>query len=129
MVNKKLLFSFLLIVLVAISAGAVSAADSADILADTVPVEGDDNVAITDAIESANDGDTIDLGKDKVYNFNSSVEISKNITLTGENVTIQGIGSDMPDGLIEIYAAGAGSTISGLSFTNLDDASKYLYNE
>ena len=97
MVNKKLLISFLLILLVAVSASAVSAADDADavaaddsavLAAQTIVVEGDDDVAINAAIANATTGSTIDLGKDKSYNINGNITVKN--TENGVTVTPTG---------------------------------------
>ena len=136
MVNKKLLISFLLILLVAVSASAVSAADDADavaaddsavLAAQTIVVEGDDDVAINAAIANATTGSTIDLGKDKNYNINGNITVNKQVILTGDNVVFLANGSKMPDGVINVYADGSGTTISGITFNNTDDADNYLY--
>ncbi|MGX8693642.1 MAG: right-handed parallel beta-helix repeat-containing protein, partial [Methanobrevibacter sp.] len=137
MVNKKILMSCLLILLVAISVSAVSAADDGAAIAAAddgnvaagkiIVVEGDDDVAVSDAMANATDGDIIDLGNSG-YTFNNGIEVTKKLTFAGEDAVIYANGSNMPDGVFVVKADGAGTAFSGISFINIDDANNYLYN-
>ncbi|WP_405303900.1 right-handed parallel beta-helix repeat-containing protein [Methanobrevibacter sp.] len=136
MVNKKILISCLLILLVAISVSAVSAADDvADVAAGDdsslsagkiIHVDGDDDVAVSNAMASAEDGDIIDLGNTG-YTFNKGIEVTKRLTFAGEDAVIYANGSNMPDGVFEVMADGSGTAFSGISFINVDDGDNYLY--
>lgn len=140
--NRKILVSFLLIVLVALSFGAVSAAEDiatgedvvstdsdqsvevaadADVpLTETKTVDGDDADAIQNAINSANAGDTINLGNDKTYTLDKTVTVNKTVTITGNNVTILGNAASSPDnGYINIVKAGSGTNISNIILKNV----------
>ena len=137
MVNKKILVSFLLIVLMAVSLSAVSAADAdaaVDVVADdTIAV--DDNAVLADGdktdadfqklIDDAKDGDTINLNG--TYTFNKSVTVTKSVTIKGNDATIQGNGGDIKDGLVAFDGA-SNAKITGVTFKNTDDPNKYLYN-
>ena len=87
--NKNTLsISILLILLITVSIGAVSAHDNETVLTDTV-VTGTDAASIQNAIDKASDGDTINLGENKQYNIeNDTININKKITIKGDNVTI-----------------------------------------
>ena len=70
--NSKILISFLLILLIAVSVSAVSASADVDKIASTaendivsedIVVSGDSDKDISDAIKNAKAGDTIDLVK------------------------------------------------------------------
>ncbi|AMD17184.1 hypothetical protein TL18_03595 [Methanobrevibacter sp. YE315] len=116
--NKKMLMSLLLIVLLAVSVSAVSAAEDASVLAadDSQDVVGADSNAqvlkaniwkpnaataagIQEAIDSAQPGDTVDLSSFKEYNVtDSTITISgkDNLFIKGKSVqrvTINGYGS------------------------------------
>lgn len=128
MVNKKILMSCLLILLVAISVSAVSAADDAAVLAEgkIITVDGDDDVAVSNAMVNATDGDTIMLG-DTGYTFNNPITVDKELVFLGEGATIYANGSVMPDGVFEVEATGAGTIFQGINFVNIDDEDNYLY--
>ena len=104
--NKKILISFLLVVLMAISFSAVSAAD--DIAAVDDVVAADDSVdvlseikqptnnsveAIDAAINDANEGDTVDLSNHAEYDFGN-----KTITISKDNLLIKGNGTTVIKG-------------------------------
>ena len=104
--NKKILISFLLVVLIALSVASVSAEDAADVVAnsedaDVVDVSDDaeviaantyqptanTSVSVQEAINQATgSGDTVDLSNHASYDFgNQSVSISQNnIILKGD---------------------------------------------
>ena len=129
MVNKKILISCLLILLVAISVSAVSAADDAAVGAEDgkiIIVDGDDDVAVSTAMANATDGDTIMLG-DTGYTFNNPITVDKELVFLGEGAIIYANGSQMPDGVFEVEATGTGTIFQGITFVNIDDEDNYLY--
>ncbi len=139
--NRKILLSFLLVVLIALSASAVSAADAQvdDVAAapvDETPiaedsqvivVDGDTDVDIQNAIDDAKDNYTIDLGNDKTYNLKDTVTVNKKLTIIGNNVTLLGNASgtdpsSRPDnGYIYVVKAGSGTIITGLTLKNVGE--------
>lgn len=144
MKNSKILISFLLVLLVAISASAVSAADDAadvvavdedaDVVAATIDVTGDDDVAIQNAINNATAGDTINLGSNKEYTINASVNVDKKLIIKGDNVTLNGEGQTksgengtLYNGFINIGKDGSESTIQGLKLVNVNANKKYTH--
>ena len=130
MVNKKILMSCLLILLVAISVSAVSAADDAAAVGaedgKIIIVDGDDDVAVSTAMANATDGDTIMLG-DTGYTFNNPITVDKELVFLGQDAIIYANGSQMPDGVFEVEATGAGTIFQGITFVNIDDEDNYLY--
>jgi parallel beta-helix repeat protein len=142
--NKKILVSFLLVVLVALSVSAVSAADADDVIAvtddDAVAIAVDDVVAVDyepenntvddvqTAINLANkSGDTIDLSKYAEYDFaDKGVNITNdNVTLKGNgNTTIKGYG--LGNGLVDV--TGSNVTIQGIKFVDTNPANDFKYN-
>ena len=130
MVNKKILISCLLILLVAISVSAVSAADDAAAVGaedgKIIIVDGDDDVAVSTAMANATDGDTIMLG-DTGYTFNNPITVDKELVFLGEGAIIYANGSQMPDGVFEVEATGTGTIFQGITFVNIDDEDNYLY--
>ena len=136
MVNKKILMSCLLILLVAISVSAVSAADDGAVVAasddnvvalgSTIIVDGDNDDAVRTAMDQASDGDIIELG-DTGYTFDSSIEVNKQLTFHGSDAVIYANGSNMPDGVFEVFADGSGTAFQGITFINIDDSDNYLY--
>ena len=149
MKNNKILISFLLILLVALCATAVSASDVDDVVASddgdvlavdtptTKTVDGNDDVAIQKAIDNVSAGSTVDLGENKVYTINSTIKVEKNITISGKNITFNAeaqtkSGSDsnpgsLYSGLINVVKAGSGSSISGIKFVNVNANKNYTY--
>ncbi|MBQ9161559.1 MAG: right-handed parallel beta-helix repeat-containing protein [Methanobrevibacter sp.] len=132
MKNSKILISFLLVLLVAISMSAVCAEDNATATATTYNVTGTDDVAIQDAINNATAGDTIDLGSDKTYTINSTVTLDKEINIVGTNVVFNGegqskgvSGASLYDGFINVLKEASNSKITGISFVNVDADGKY----
>lgn len=120
--NKNTLsISILLILLITVSISAVSAENNETILTDTV-VTGTDSASIQSAIDSASDGDTINLGENKEYNLSSnSVNINKKITIKGNNVTITASASK---GALSIRSA-SDVTVEGITFINPVDLPTY----
>ena len=97
MKNSKILISFLLILLIAVSVSAVSASSDVDeisstaendIVSEDIVVSGDSDKDISDAINNAKAGDTIDLGKNKIYTINNTITVDKAVTLKGDNVIV-----------------------------------------
>ena len=120
--NKNTLsISILLILLIAVSISAVSAENNETVLTDTV-VTGTDSASIQSAIDSASDGDTINLGENKEYNLSSdSVNINKKVTIKGNNVTITASSSK---GALSIRSA-SDVTVEGITFINPVDLPTY----
>ena len=146
--NKKIFLSFILAMLIVISVGAVSAADDvAEVVADsdvaevatsdvdadvelsdteepvlteTRTVSGNSSADVQTAIDEAQDGDVIDLGSDKTYEFTQTVTVNKNVTIIGSNVIINCNATTNPtNGYINVIKAGSGTTISGLTLKNV----------
>lgn len=93
--RKHISFTILLIIITLISISSIQAANQTDIIesTDTNPLteisfNGTTSVDLQDTIDKASDGETINLGENKQYTLNSTVEIRKPITLKGTNVSI-----------------------------------------
>ena len=142
--NKKILVSFLLVVLIALSVGSVSAEDvSDDIVAadesvDAVAADEAVDILATDyqpanntvsgvqtAIDSASENDIIDLSIFDEYDFaDSGVTITKNnITLKGNDTIIKGYGNG--NGLV--YVTGSNVTIQGINFVDTNPNNNFTY--
>ncbi|MBQ6098656.1 MAG: right-handed parallel beta-helix repeat-containing protein [Methanobrevibacter sp.] len=133
--NKKILLSFLLVVLIALTVGSVAAADADvdDVIA-AEPAPTVQNIQpvnntvadVQSAISSANAGDTVDLSNFENYDFaGSGVTIETGITLKGNgNTTIAGFGNG--NGLVLVKASNV--TIQGLKFIDNNPANKFVYN-
>ena len=135
--NKKIIISFLLVVLIAVTLGSVSAEDvtgdviavdeSADVLSvDSVQPAENTVTAVQDAINSINETGTVDLSNFPSYDFaDSGVTIAKsNIILKGDgNTIIQGWGKS--NGLV--YITGSNVTIQGINFIDTDPANNFVY--
>ena len=153
--NKKIFLSLLLVLLVAVSVTAVAAdedvaaVNDADIAVDdsasevvladepaapvsepqTINVEEETWDAITTAIDSANDGDTIQLKENGIFDASTNeVTITKaNLTIKGTNtiINVQGTGQvgGKNDGTFTLK--GAGITIQGIIFNNTDGQKPY----
>lgn len=119
--------SFLLVVLIAISLGSVSAAD--DNAADAVtPIQPTNATvdAVQTAIDSAKTGDIVDISNNAEYNFNDSgVTINTaGITVDGKGTTtIKGYGDG--NGLIAIKAQNV--TIQGIKFIDTNPKNNFTY--
>ena len=136
--NKKILLSFLLVVLIALSLGSVSAEDATDALAvdDTVDVvavdepiqPASDSVEdVQSAVDSANEGNTVDLSKYAEYDFtNKTVTISNNgVIVDGKGTTtIKGYGDG--NGIFAIKAQNV--TIQGIKFIDTNPKNDFRYN-
>ena len=143
--NKKIFVSFILVVLIALSLGSVSATEnvtddviaadatddvvavdnSIDVLSDSIAPANNTVADVQTAIDSANEKDTIDLSKFTEYDFaDSGVTISKNnIIFKGDNTTIKGYGSG--NGLV--YVTGSNVTIQGIKFIDTNPANNFTY--
>lgn len=129
--NKKILVSFLLVVLIAISLGSVSAADSADVLSDNATSIEPASASVADvqtAVDSAkNVGDTVDLSKNAEYDFtNQTVTINNpGIIIDGKGTTtIKGHGDGQ--GIFRINAQNV--TIQGIKFIDTNPKNDFKYN-
>ena len=150
--NKKILVSFLLVVLIALSVASVSAEDAADVAAvsqdidDAVAVSDDADVISAEPVQpaantstevqnaidtaSSNNG-TVDLSNYPEYDFgNSSVTISgSNIILKGDgNTIIKGHGADNKGkGDALIMVTGSNVTIQGIRFIDTHPSNNFTY--
>ena len=132
--NKKILMSFLLVVLIAISLGSVSAADASDVVAANATDAAADSIqpaaatvdAVQTAIDSAKTGDIIDISNNAEYNFNDSGVTIKTagITVDGKGTTtIKGYGNG--NGLIAVQAQNV--TIQGIKFIDTNPKNNFTY--
>lgn len=146
--NNKIILSFILVVLIALSVSTVSATDAVsddlaisdiddavvasdsedEVISATINVtksgEDSDYTAITNAINSASAGDTVNLGENKEYDVtNNTIAINKNITFSGKNITIKGMGNG--NGVVNVVSDGSGSTLSGIKFINTQANTNY----
>ena len=151
--NKKIILSLFLVLLVAISVSTVAAADDAA-AADAEPISADiDEVALTaedeganvgettgttievteetpeaiqSAIDSANDGDTISLKENGVYDVGSTnFQILKNVTIKGNNATINVDGAGQGGQGGTFVTAAAGISFDGINFVNTNGHKNY----
>ena len=132
--NKKILMSFLLVVLIAISLGSVSAADASDVVAANATDAATDSIqpaaatvdAVQTAIDSAKTGDIVDISNNAEYDFtDQTVTISTaGITVDGKGTTtIKGYGDG--NGLIAIKAQNV--TIQGIKFIDTNPKNNFTY--
>ncbi len=126
--------SFLLVVLIAISLGSVSAADASDVVAANATDAAADSIqpaaatvdAVQTAIDSAKTGDIIDISNNAEYNFNDSGVTIKTagITVDGKGTTtIKGYGNG--NGLIAVQAQNV--TIQGIKFIDTNPKNNFTY--
>ena len=137
--NKKIILSFLLVVLIAISVGSVSAEDATDVVvavddsvdviaADPIQPANNTVVDVRNAVDSANEGDTVDLSKFAEYDFtNQTVTIKTNgITIDGKGTTtIRGYGDG--NGIFAINKA-QNVTIQGIKFIDTNPKNNFTYD-
>lgn len=137
MKNKKIIMSLLLVVLVALSLGVVSAEDPADSVADNPAIEVSGNsitpsttdaAGVQEAVNSASSGDTILLG-DKTYDFaDATVTVNQKDKLTfkgdGVSTTIKGHGEGK--GLFHITES-ANVTFIGIKFIDTNPVNNIVY--
>nr|WP_295162276.1 Ig-like domain repeat protein [uncultured Methanobrevibacter sp.] len=133
--NKKILMSFLLVVLIAISLGSVSAADASDdVVANATdvavtPIQPTEATveAVQSAIDSAKTGDIVDISNNAEYDFNDS-----GVTITTSGITVDGKGTTTikgygdGNGLIAIKAQNV--TIQGIKFIDTNPKNNFTYN-
>lgn len=136
--NKKILISFLLVVLIALSVGSVSAEDATDVIAvddaadivaadEPITPASDSVEDVQTAIDTATSGQTVDLSKYTTYNFtNNTVTIKTDgIIVDGKgNTTIYGYGDG--DGIIAIKAKNV--TLQGIKFVDTNPNNDFKYN-
>ena len=135
--HKKILVSFLLVVLIAISIGSVSAQEATDVVAvdDTAEVVADsiqpNSTSVADvqsAVNTAKTGDTVDLSKNAEYDFtNQTVTIATDgIIIDGKGTTtIKGYGDG--NGIFAINKA-QNVTIQGIKFIDTNPKNDFKYN-
>ena len=133
--NKKILMSFLLVVLIAISLGSVSAADASDVVAANAtdvavePIQPAEATvdAVQTAIDSAKTGDIVDISNNAEYDFND-----KGVTINTAGITVDGKGTTTikgygdGNGLIAIKAQNV--TIQGIKFIDTNPKNDFKYN-
>ncbi|MBR4447142.1 right-handed parallel beta-helix repeat-containing protein [Methanobrevibacter sp.] len=137
MINKKVIFSFLLVVLIALSVGSISAEDVTDdvvaadaidevIAADPITPANATPEAVQTAVDSANTtGDIVDLSG-KSYDFaGTTVNIANsNIVIDGKGTaTITGYGNG--NGIF--YVTGTNVTIQGITFIDNNPNNNFVY--
>jgi hypothetical protein len=135
--NKKILVSFLLVVLIALSLGSVSAEDATEVvlaedasdvvLAETIEPASASVADVQTAVDTAKTGDTVDLSKNAEYDFtNNTVTISTDgIVVDGKGTTtIKGYGDG--NGIFAIKAQNV--TIQGIKFIDTNPANDFKYN-
>ena len=144
--NKKIILSLLLVLLVAISVSAVSAeavddviddagidvvaeVDDAGTADDTVLADGEEKTGddIQTAIDNAEDGGEIDLGENLVYNVEDGkiFNITKKVTIKGNNVIIKASGASQGGNGALFIANVAGTGFDGITFINTDGHKSY----
>lgn len=141
--NKKIILSFLLVVLIALSVSAVSAEDAADVVSvdeDAADVVSVDEVATTPiqpteatvdavqtAIDSAKTGDIVDISNNAVYNFTD-----KGVTVKTDGITVDGKGTTTiygygdGNGILAIQAKNV--TVQGIKFIDTNPKNDFKYN-
>lgn len=153
--NKKILLSLFLVLLIAVSVSAVSAeeatevvatdetvdevslpSDDADVIASTIKPETNSADAIQKAITCSTEGDTVDLSDHASYDVgNATIEVGvNNLIIKGNgNTEIKGWGGP-GDGIFHVSANGV--TFQGIKFvdtnpnsvlTYYDNATKYAH--
>ena len=129
--NKKILISFLLVVLIAISVGSVSAEDASDVViadnATAIQPASDSVEAVQTAVDTATAGNTVDLSKYATYDFANKTVTIKNdgIIVDGKGTTtIKGNGDG--NGLLAIQAKNV--TVQGIKFVDTNPKNDFKYN-
>ena len=143
--NKKILLSFFLVVLIAFSVSSVSAEAATDdiVATDDVDVVAAEDVellaadpispttntsdAIQTAVDTAQDGGTVDLSTFATYNItNNTITVSKdNLLIKGNGATtIYGYG----DGKGFFDVQGKGVTIQGITFIDTNPKNNFVYD-
>ena len=97
----------------------LSAADE-PVLTQTRTVSGNTSADVQASIDEAQDGDVIDLGSDKTYEFTQTVNVNKNVTISGNNVIINcNATENLKNGYMYVTKPGSGTIISGLTLNNV----------
>ena len=127
--NKKIILSLLLVLLVAISLSAVAAADDNATANDGNDTEeigpSADAVEIQNKIDNAQDGDTIEL-ENKTYNVTGATfTLDKQVTVKGNGATIAASGAEQGGQGALIVATVAGTSFEGITFVNTDGHKAY----
>ena len=127
--NKKIILSLLLVLLVAISLSAVAAADNNATANDGTDTEeigpSADAVEIQNKIDNAQDGDTIEL-ENKTYNVTGATfTLDKQVTVKGNGATIAASGAEQGGQGALIVATVAGTSFEGITFVNTDGHKAY----
>ena len=142
--NKKIVMSLLFIVLIAVTVGSVAAADNANdvvavdeaadevavsddvaVLSDTIKPQNNTGDGIKTAVESAKEGDTIDLTDFDSYNVtdkNLNI-VANNVIVKGNDTKIYGYG----DGTAIFYVTGKNVTFSGLHLIDTNPENNLTY--
>ena len=142
--NKKIVMSLLFIVLIAVTVGSVAAADNANdvvavdeaadevavsddvaVLSDTIKPQNNTGDGIKAAVESAKEGDTIDLTDFDSYNVtdkNLNI-VANNVIVKGNDTKIYGYG----DGTAIFYVTGKNVTFSGLHLIDTNPENNLTY--
>ena len=143
--NKKILLSFLLVVLIALSASAVSAQNATDVVAaadatDAVAVDNDADKLTADvtpdnqtaegiqkAVDTAKAGDTVKLNGEYVINGTSiTIQDKDSLTIDGQgNTTIFGFGNG--NGFFYVTNSKA-VTIKGITFIDNNPKNNFTYD-
>ena len=140
--NKKIILSLLLVLLVAISVSAVSAeavdANAIDDFSDDVvlaegeeggdtpaPTYSEDSIAIQDAIDNAGDDGVVNLEADKTYEVDKTYTIDKKISINGNGATIKASGAAQGGSGALFIANVAGSEFKNINFVNTDGPKDY----
>ncbi|WP_297982580.1 right-handed parallel beta-helix repeat-containing protein [uncultured Methanobrevibacter sp.] len=135
--NKKIILSIFLVLLVAISISAVSAADDANATDDssnetvvaepkTIEVTGETAADIQSAIDEANDGDTISLKENGVYDVNATkFNLTKQVTVKGNNATLNVDGAGQGGADATFIANKAGTGFECITFINTNGPKTY----
>ena len=142
--NKKIFMSLLFIVLIAVTVGSVAAAedatdvvavdeaadevavsDDAAVLSDTVKPTSNTAQSIQTAVDSAKEGDSVDLSAFESYNItNANINITKNnIIVKGNDTKILGYG----DGTAMFYVTAKNVTFSGLHLIDTNPKNNLTY--
>ncbi len=138
--NKKIILSLLVVLLLAVSVSAVAAEDvddavaldddviTEDIKETAVLQDGEtaDAAAIQTAIDNANEGDTIELDANRVYEVgNATFNMTKQLTIKGSNTTVTASGAAQGGSGALFIANVAGTGFEGISFINTDGHKAY----
>ncbi len=106
----------LILTILIISLGTVAAENQTDI-----SVNGTDTASIQNAINTAKNGDTVNLGENKEYSVNETISINKNINIVANNVSINSVNQNH---VVEIKGT-SDVSVSGIKFNNLNPLPDY----